>query len=278
MPLPDDGSQEIPESVSGEQEGILFTDPAIVLKPLNFVRRAATGLFALLLVLVTWQSIQLLLSLTATHWLLGAIFLLMLLILISLAGRAGLELLRYRKEFVAIEKLQETAENLRQSHTTEKARNWLEQLQKLYRGKPHQALLEEAQSSLPDYADDAETIQHIDQQLLQKLDQQALSSVTRHSRQAALMVALSPVAMIDMLLAAWRALRMIDEICQIYGMRPSLPVRTRLLKMVLEQIALAGAAELISGQLAEFASNKMVGTQAASGLGIGLYSAPFTAR
>ena len=276
IPLPDDNSQEIPESVSSDDAQTVSMNPSLALKPLRFLRRTVTGLLSLLLVLIAWQSIELLLLLSEIHWLLGAVFVVILLVLSGLAGRAFLEVFRYRKDFRDIEGLRESAEAMRQIRSTGQGKAWLQRLQKLYRGKPQQEPLGQALTSLPDYADDAETIQHIDSHLLQELDQQALATITRHSRQAALMVALSPIAMVDMLLAAWRALRMIDEICQIYGLRPSLPARTRLLKMVLEQIAMAGAAELISGQLAEFASNKvmgMVSAQAASGLGVGLYSA-----
>ena len=276
IPLDDHDTLDIPDSVTGQNNDPLLSDPSLVLKPLRFIRRAVSGLFALLMVFVVWQSIQFFEFLYTSHWMLAAVFSVLMLMLLGIVGRSALDFFRYQRDFQEMDHLQQSAHAMLETRSTGKSKPWLAQLQKLYKGKPHQEKLAQSLSSLPDYADDSELIQHLDQHLLQTLDQQAIHQISRHSQQTALMVALSPVAAIDMLLSAWRCLKMIDEICQIYGIRPSIPARTRLLRMVFNQMALAGATDLISGQLADFASNKLVGTisaQAGSGLGVGLYTA-----
>lgn len=276
IPLSDQERLDIPESVTGEDDGQLINDPSLTLKPFRFLSRAALGLFALMMVFVVWQSIQFFEFLYASHWSLAAGFSALIFVLLSMVGRAVLGFFRYQQDFRDIDALQQAAATMQETRSTGKGKSWLIQLKKLYRGKPHQDKLDQALSSLPDYSDDSEMISHLDQHLFEKLDQQAIGRISVHSQQTALMVALSPVAIIDMLLSLWRCLRMIDEICQIYGVRPSLPTRTYLLRMVFNQMALAGATDLVSGQLADFASNKLVGSisaQAGSGLGIGLYSA-----
>jgi putative membrane protein len=275
-PLPEEETLEIPESISVDESIESLTDPSLILKPFRFIRRTAISLFSLLLVLVIWQSIELLLMLTDVHWVLGAAFAGLLVILAGIAGKSCLDFFLYRRDFREIETLRRSATEMTDVRSSGQGKHWLATLQALYKGKPQEIMLNQALETLPDYSDDTETVQHINHHFLSRLDQQALSRISTHSQQAALMVALSPVAIIDMLLACWRAMRMIDEICQIYGLRPSLPVRGQLLKMVMEQVAMAGATELMTGQLADFASNKLVGmvsSQAASGLGVGLYSA-----
>ncbi len=49
----------------------------------------------------------------------------------------------------------------------------------------------------------------------------ALKQITAYSQQTGVLIALSPLALLDMVLALWRNVRMIDEIGQIYGLRPS---------------------------------------------------------
>ena len=276
IPLDEQETLDLPESVTGENSNPLLNDPSLILKPVQFISRAVTGLFALLMVFVVWQSVQFFEFLYASHWSLAAVFSVLLFTLLGVVGKATLDFFRYQKDFREIIQLQASADTMLSTRSTGQGKHWLSRLQKLYRGKPHQDKLTHVLAKLPDYSDDSEIIQHLDQHLLQTLDKQAINQISRHSQQTALMVALSPVAAIDMLLSVWRCLKMIDEICQIYGIRPSLPARTRLLRMVFKQMALAGATDLISGQLADFASNKLIGTisaQAGSGLGVGLYSA-----
>ncbi|USE39849.1 TIGR01620 family protein [Endozoicomonas sp. SCSIO W0465] len=180
------------------------------------------------------------------------------------------------RDFRQITELREQAVRFHDQRTAVLKHHWLPQLRKLYQGKPQQVLLEQVLSEMPDYSDDREVLSHLDVHFFQKLDHQALTRISQHSQQVALMVALSPFAAVDMLLSVWRSIRMLDEICQVYGVRPSLPARSHLLTMVLEQMALAGAAELLSDQLADFTSNRLLGmvsSQAASGVGVGIYSA-----
>lgn len=276
IPLGNDETFSVPDSVTGEETSHLLKAPSLALKSIRVVNRAAYGLFALFMVFIVWESIQFFNFLLNSHSSLAVFFSILLLILLSVTGKAIRDCFRYQRDFRIIKRLQKFSEPLQSARSTNQGKKWITQLKALYKGKPQQAMLEQALDSLPDYADDSELITHLDQHLFQKLDQHAVTVVSRHSQQTALMVALSPVALIDMLLSAWRSLRMIDELCRIYGIQPSLPARTKLLKMVLNQMVLAGAAELISGQLADFASNKLIGTistQAGSGLGIGLYSA-----
>ncbi|WOG26513.1 TIGR01620 family protein [Endozoicomonas sp. 8E] len=276
IPLDQSVELETPESLSNDQNLPLLIDPSLSLKPLRFLSRAAKGILALITILAIWQTVEFFHFLSQTHWALAAVFGLLVAGLIGLLGKAAWEYFGYQKEFKGIDQLQSDAESILKARSCGHARTWLAKLTALYRNKPHQPLLEKALSTLPDYADDAETLQHLDQQLFRNLDKQAISRISRHSQQTAILVAISPLALLDILLSGWRCLKMLDEICQIYGLRPSLSARVRLLKMTLTQMALAGSTELITDQLADLASSKLISTissQAATGAGIGFYTA-----
>lgn len=276
IPLEPEQPLGTPESISNGFQDRALQGPELAAKPLRFLRSAFYGLLTLLLIVVLWQTVELGLFLYKLHWSLALLFFVLFLSLVVIVVKAVVEFFLYQQDFRQISKLQEQAAQFRDQRTTVLKSHWPGQLSKLYQGKPQQVLLEQVLSEVPDYSDDSELLAYMDRHFFQKLDQQALGRISQHSQQVALMVALSPFAAVDMLLAVWRSIRMLDEICQIYGVRPSLPARTHLLTMVLEQMALAGATELLSDQLADFTSNRLLGvvsSQAASGVGVGIYSA-----
>jgi putative membrane protein len=91
------------------------------------------------------------------------------------------------------------------------------------------------------------------------------------------MVALSPWASFDMLLVAWRNLRMIREIATVYGIAPGLLTQGKLLKQVLQNLAFAGASEVaMDAGSALLGSSLTAGLSARAGQGIG--AGLFTAR
>lgn len=280
IPLETEKTLDTPESISGGFQEQLLTAPELATKPLRFLGKAFSGLLLLVLVLVLWQTAELGLFLYQLHWSLALLFSVLLLVLAAIVGKAAVEFFLYQRDFRSIVDLQEQAMQFRDQRTTTLKTHWVSRLKKLYQEKPQQVMLEQALAMMPDYSDDSEMLAHLDAHFFRKLDQQALTRISQHSQQVALMVALSPFAAVDMLLAVWRSVRMLDEICQIYGVRPSVPARTHLLRLILEQMALAGAtdffSEQLSDQLADFTSNRLLGvisSQMASGLGVGIYSA-----
>jgi putative membrane protein len=90
-------------------------------------------------------------------------------------------------------------------------------------------------------------------------------------------VAASPWASLDMVLSLWRSIKMIDDIAQIYGIRPSLTNRYKLLKLVFHQLAFVGSSEIVIDQVVhELGSSvltSMASTRLAQGLGAGIYTA-----
>jgi len=116
----------------------------------------------------------------------------------------------------------------------------------------------------------------LDHHLLAPRDREARRLISRMSGETAVMVAVSPLTLVDMALVAWRSLAMVDRLCRLYGLELGYAGRLRLLRAVLYQMAFAGATEMAGDAGMEMLSMNLAGrlsTRAAQGLGVGLLSA-----
>jgi putative membrane protein len=112
--------------------------------------------------------------------------------------------------------------------------------------------------------------------LLAPRDRQARRMISRMSGETAVMVAVSPLTLVDMALVAWRNLAMIDRICRLYGLELGYASRLRLLRNVLYNMAFAGATEMASDAGVELLSLNLAGrlsARAGQGMGVGLLTA-----
>lgn len=122
----------------------------------------------------------------------------------------------------------------------------------------------------------AEVQQLLAHHLLAPRDRQARRMISRMAGETAVMVAVSPLTLVDMALVAWRNLAMVDRICRLYGLELGYASRLRLLRNVLYNMAFAGATEMASEAGVELLSLNLAGrlsTRAGQGLGVGLLTA-----
>lgn len=75
------------------------------------------------------------------------------------------------------------------------------------------------------------------------LDAQARREISRSAAESTLMIAVSPLALVDMAFIAWRNLRLINRIATLYGIELGYYSRLRLFRLVLLNIAFAGASD-----------------------------------
>ena len=171
--------------------------------------------------------------------------------------------------------LQKMSDKLRNQSTVGGSTKYIKELKDFYNGKPQAQYLSRALGDLADYSNDREAIDHLEKTFLEPLDKEAMRRIANYSAQAGLAVAISPFVAIDMLLALWRCLKMIDDVSQVYGIRPSLPDRLRLIKQVLNLLLLTGASEYIIDQVFdEVGIQTLTGafkTRVGQGIGIGMY-------
>ena len=114
------------------------------------------------------------------------------------------------------------------------------------------------------------------QNVLQPVDKQAKKLITKASTESAALVAISPLALVDIFFIAWRNIRLINQIAQIYGIELGYFSRIRLLRIVLVNMAFAGATELIQDLGVNWLSQDLtakLSARAAQGIGVGILTA-----
>jgi putative membrane protein len=129
------------------------------------------------------------------------------------------------------------------------------------------------QSLIKEEYSDEELLQLYSREVLTKVDEKALAEVAKFSTEAVVLVALSPIALVDMMLMFWRNLRMIDKIAALYGLKIGYWSRIRLIKQVFVNMAYAGASELVIDLGADLVGAELLGklsARMAQGLGAGM--------
>jgi putative membrane protein len=131
------------------------------------------------------------------------------------------------------------------SHGIGKGRAFCEKLaQQAELDQAHPAL-QRWHAALHETHNDSEIVRLYAQLVQPVLDRQARREISRHAAEATLMIAVSPLALVDMAFIAWRNLRLVNRIAAIYGIELGYFSRLRLFRLVLLNIAFAGASELV---------------------------------
>ena len=124
------------------------------------------------------------------------------------------------------------ADRLLNSEQVGEALPWLEKLNK------HQELtgFEEFKQQIASHHTDKEIMTLYADSLLVSQDQQAKKLINRFATESGLLVALSPLALVDMMAVLWRGTKLIEQIGRIYGMN----LKTRPTRMSSSWISSSG--------------------------------------
>ena len=226
--------------------------------------------------LLTWQLVDLVYeSINTQSWLsLGWTGLVASLSVFGLA--------RLFKELIALRKLrhhftlQEQAEALIQTNGVGNAESFCEKLAQSGDKSVDKVALKQWHSQLHGAHSDAEVFDLYDSIVMKKQDELALQTISKYSSESAALVAISPLAIADMLLVAWRNLKMIDDLSVIYGVSLGYWARIRLFKSVLKNMAFAGATELAIDSGMDMLSTSLaskLSARAGQGIGVGILNA-----
>ncbi|MGO1626702.1 MAG: YcjF family protein [Halomonadaceae bacterium] len=213
-------------------------------------------------------------ALASAHWL-DAAWRVFGLALIGLGGAAMLRELARLKRLKRHDKLRQRLAELpqRSPKQTQALANQLQTQLKLSDDDPHWAAFQRA--SEPHHSGQ-DTLTLLDHHLLAPRDREAQRLISRMCGETAVMVAVSPLTLVDMALVAWRNLAMVDRLCRLYGLELGYASRLRLFKTVLHNMAFAGASELATDAGMDMLSLDMTGrlsARAGQGLAVGLLSA-----
>lgn len=137
------------------------------------------------------------------------------------------------------------ARDLMHSHAVGKGRAFCEKLaQQAGLDHSHPAL-QRWYAAIHETQNDREVVSLYAQIVQPVLDAQARREISRSAAESTLMIAVSPLALVDMAFIAWRNLRLINRIATLYGIELGYYSRLRLFRLVLLNIAFAGASELV---------------------------------
>ncbi len=213
-----------------------------------------------------------------THsFFLGTFFLgLILLIMISvlvLSWRAYENLQTLR----AMTKLQQEGQKLMAVNSYGSAIHYINRIAHFYLHRPDvKARLDRFYVTLNDSHHDREVCTLFSNQVMKELDQQAYRIVLQRSKETALLVVLSPIALLDTVLTLWRSVRLIRDIATLYGGRPGFLASTSLVVSVVQNLVYAEVSEVLADGMAETLGHSMfavLSVKAAQGMGSGVLTA-----
>lgn len=194
------------------------------------------------------------------------------------AAGAGSLISEWRRLYRLRERAEErdVARELLASHSIGKGRSFCEKLAQQAELEAGHPALQRWQASLHETHNDREVVVLYAQLVQPVLDRQARREISRSAAESALMIAVSPLALVDMAFIAWRNLRLVNRIAALYGIELGYFSRIRLFRMVLLNMAFAGASELVSEVGMDWVSQDIaarLSTRAAQGIGAGLLTA-----
>lgn len=141
----------------------------------------------------------------------------------------------------------------------------------------YRPLVVQWQSQLQPHLTDTEVLSLYEQQVLGPIDKLAIRAVTNNASAAAVMIALSPFALLDMAFVFWRNIKMMSKISDIYGVKLGYWGKVRLIKNVFHTMIYAGASELVA-DAGNYALGAGITGKLSSSLAQGLGGGVLTAR
>jgi len=190
------------------------------------------------------------------------------------AGRLGFNAWRKLKKLKYVEEEQQIASRLSVSMQMGEAdgfiNNILAQL-------PENAAVSRYLATAKDEHNDAEKLILFEDLVLNERDTLAKKLVLNYATESALLLAASPLAILDMAIILWRNQSMIYKIAQCYGIELGYWSRIKLWRGIFTNIAYAGASELVTDLGTQLLSVEMSGRLSAR-LGQGLGGGLLTAR
>ncbi|EXI62974.1 membrane protein [Mannheimia granulomatis] len=112
--------------------------------------------------------------------------------------------------------------------------------------------------------------------VLKPIDKEVKRMISKNAAENAVIVAVSPLAIVDVLLMAARNIALVNKITRAYGMELGYISRLKLFRMVLSNMVFAGATEIATDVGMDFFSQNLtakLSLRAAQGIGVGLLTA-----
>jgi putative membrane protein len=236
------------------------------------------GLLGLLLVVMTLENAYLLVAQQFTHsWLLGSVF---LILIGSIVSALTMIIWRNYQDIIAlrtVSQLQKEGNLLVATNGYGNALKYVNKITQLYVQRPDvKPRLDRFYVIVNDSHHDGDVCHLYSTQVLKEIDQQAHRLVAKRSKETALLVMISQIALLDSVLTLWRNLVLIQDIAKLYGGRPSFLGSLSLFGAVLQNLIYADVSEMMADSMAEILGGSMLSmlsAQAVQGVGSGVMTA-----
>ncbi len=231
------------------------------------------GLIGAIVSVAAWDfAVGLIVRVPVLGWLVTAGFAALVVIALVLAARELVALHRLRRVDGLRQQVFAAQEDL------SAARRTVSVLKGFYKSRPDMAWsLSRLSDREPEVFDADALIDLTEDELMAPLDQLALAEVEGAARQVALVTALVPLALADVITALLASLRMIRRIAEIYGGRSGFVSSWRLTRMVLAHLVATGAVA-VGDDLLEHVLGGSVLSKLSRRFGEGLVNGALSAR
>ncbi len=110
-----------------------------------------------------------------------------------------------------------------------------------------------------DIMDPKDRVKLFDRLVMQPLDEESLRIIARRARRVTLLTTVTPVAALDILFVAAQNLRMLRELAELYGGRPSTLSTLKLARMVIAHLAVTGGLALSDNLIQHIVGKGLLG-------------------
>ncbi|CUX83482.1 MAG: putative membrane protein [Roseibaca calidilacus] len=236
---------------------------------------AALALLGMALSIAAWDFVTGLIARNPSlGWVAGG---LLALVGVACLGVALREWMGFRR-LARLDDLRQQADRARNDGNRNTALRLMARLSALYANRPEMRWHRDRLAELAPDQPDAEGLLHLSETtLLVPLDQAARAEVEAAARQVALLTAMLPMALVDVVAALAINLRMIRRIAEIYGGRAGALGSIRLLRGVVAHLLATGAVAVGEDMLGSVASGGVV-SKLSRRFGEGLVNGALTAR
>lgn len=274
-PVDDESDWGVPETISGDDNMIVISDDYVTDKPeKSWGTKALILLMTIGVVIFTWQCYVTLIDLLASNIILGAVFAGLLTVFASVLSVEIVRFYKGQRQLAKAGQLREQSALFVRERSHGKAGAFITELKSVYQHTAQGELLITCLNKQPDYLNDAEVIEYLSEHFIAQLDQQAYRLIQNESVNIGVLIAVSPLAVLDALVALWRSFRLVNKINNIYGLSLTRIGQWQVFFKIIKMTLLAAGTEAAISTMIEKSSTGMTGMIAGSvaqGIGVGIY-------
>lgn len=271
----DDSDWGVPETISGDDYLLVTSDDNTTDKQAkSWGKKALILLVTISAVIFAWQCYVTLMDILAANVILGAVFSVLLAFFVIVISVEIFRFYKGQRQLAKAEQLREQSALFIRERSHGKADSFITELKSLYEHTMQGELLLSCLSQQPDYLNDAEIIEYLSEHFVARLDQQAYRLIQNESVNIGVLIALSPLAVLDALVALWRSFKLVNQINKIYGLSLTRIGQWQVFFKIIKMTLLAAGTEAAISTMIEKTSTGMTGLVAGSvaqGIGVGIY-------